>query len=369
MDGSAGLPPAPPPPEGGGGPSSPAVGRGAAKHRINLALQGGGTHGAFTWGVLERLLEEEWLEIAAVSGTSAGAINAAMLVQGIARGGRAGAVAALDSFWRNIAAKLTFSPLRNSPVERAIWGYDLSRSVAWQAFDATTRLLSPYQLNPTPWEFNPLRRALRQELDPAALAGGADGVRLYVSATNVRTGKARVFSREEVGVDQLLASACLPNLFKAVEIGEDAYWDGGYCGNPAVWPLYDKGGGPPDIVLVQVNPINRPEIPRTVSDIITRLNELSFNASLGYEMRAIEFVQRLVDGGLLDAPRYARLYVHLIEDEARMRRYGMATKYNGDWDFLATLKANGREAAGRWLREHGAKLGREDSVDLRARFL
>ncbi|WP_426957858.1 patatin-like phospholipase family protein [Muricoccus radiodurans] len=348
--------------------SAPAIATSTEPKRLNLALQGGGTHGAFTWGVLTRLLEDERIEVDAISGTSAGAINGAMLAQGIAEGGRAGAIAALDRFWREIATRLTFSPLRNTPPEKLLWGYDLSFSVAWQTFDAVTRMLSPYQFNPFPIEVNPLRRVLERVLDEARLRSDPRAPRLYVSATNVRTGKPRVFERHEVSRETLLASACLPNLFRAVEIDGEAYWDGGYLGNPALWPLYSSGG-PPDIVVVQVNPITREEIPKTVSDINTRLNEVTFNASLMYEMRAIEFVQRLVDQGALTPPRYQRLFVHLIEDEARMREFGMSTKYNGDWDFLCTLRDNGREAAERWLAENFEALGRRDTVDLRERFL
>jgi NTE family protein len=347
---------------------APTVMRPAERYRINLALQGGGTHGAFTWGVLSRLLEDETIEVEAISGTSAGAINGAMFAQGIALGGRAGAIAALDRFWRTIADRLAFSPLRNNPLEKAIWGPDLSRSVAWQAFDAVTRMLSPYQFNPFPVELNPLRRVLEEVLDLDVLCHHPEAPKLFVSATNVRNGKPRVFARHEVSRDALLASSALPNLFKAVEIEGEAYWDGGFLGNPALWPLYERGG-PPDVVLVQINPLSREEVPQTVSDINTRLNEIGFNASLMYEMRAIEFVQRLVDQGVLKPPRYQRLFIHLIEDEALMRRFGMSTKYNGDWDFLCTLHDFGRAAVDRWLATNRDALGRRDSVDLRARFL
>lgn len=359
--------------------SQPAVAR-ANTHRVNLALQGGGTHGAFTWGVLERLLEEERLEFDAVSGTSAGAINAAMFVQGLAEGGRDGARRLLDHFWRDIAARLAVSPLRSLPWEKAIWGHDLTWSVAYQTFETLTRVLSPYQINPFPVEYNPLRRAIEDLLDPELLRAKANGnggngnggapriPKLFVSATSVRTGKPRVFSREEIGVDTLLASACLPHIFKAVEIDGEPFWDGGYLGNPALWPLYEQGG-PPDIVLVQLNPIVREELPTKPSEIVNRLNEISFNASLMSEIRAIDFVQRLLDAGRLEQPRYRRLFLHVIEDEDRMRAFTLSTKFNGDWDFLSTLKQYGRDAADRWIAEHFDKLGRESSVDLRERFL
>jgi NTE family protein len=344
----------------------PAVARPTTR-RINLALQGGGTHGAFTWGVLERLLEDDRLEYDAVSGTSAGAVNAAVFVQGLCEGGRAGARAALERVWRDAATRLAVSPLQNTPMEKAIWGHDLTWSFAYQTFETLTRLLSPYQINPTPYEFNPLREVLAAAIDPSVMVPGK-GPKLYISATSVRTGKPRVFTREEVSVDVILASACLPQFMKAVEIDGEPFWDGGYLGNPALWPLYEQGGAP-DIVLVQLNPIVRDELPTRPTEIVNRLNEISFNASLMAEMRAIDFVQRLLDAGRLEQPRYRRLFLHCIEDEDRMREFKLSTKFNGDWEFLCTLKQYGREAADRWLSESFDKLGRESSVDLRARFL
>jgi NTE family protein len=348
-------------------PARPAVARPATTRRINLALQGGGTHGAFTWGVLDRLLEDERLEIEAVSGTSAGAVNAAVLVQGLCEGGRAGARAALDRLWRDAAARLAVSPLQNTPFEKAIWGHDLTWSFAYQAFETLTRVLSPYQLNPTPYDWNPLRAVLEETLDPVVLRAGK-GPKLFISATSVRTGKPRVFAREEVTVEVVLASACLPQFFKAVEIDGEPFWDGGYLGNPALWPLYEQGGAP-DLVLVQLNPTVRDELPTHPTDITNRLNEISFNASLMAEMRAIDFVQRLLDAGRLEQPRYRRLFLHVIEDEARMRQFKLSTKLNGEWSFLRTLHGFGREAAERWLAANFAKLGRESSVDIRERFL
>jgi NTE family protein len=275
----------------------------------------------------------------------------------------------LDRLWQTIGANYAFSPLRNSPLERMFWGPDLSHGLAWQAFDAMTRLFSPYQLNPFPNEMNPLRRVIETVLDLGTIQAHPEAPQLFVTATNVRSGKPRVFNRQELTRDVLLASACLPNLFRAVEIEGEAYWDGGFMGNPALWPLYEAAGGPPDILLVGINPLSRPEVPHSVQDINTRVNEIGFNASLMYEMRAIEFVQRLVDQGVLTPPRYQRLFVHLIEDEERMRRLGMSSKYNGDWGFLCGLREDGRAAASAWLAENRDALGQRDSVDLRARFL
>ncbi|HYF06738.1 MAG TPA: patatin-like phospholipase family protein [Acetobacteraceae bacterium] len=350
------------------GQPAPASERAPTRRKVSLALQGGGTHGAFTWGALERLLEDDRIEIDGVSGTSAGAINAAMLVQGLMQGGNPAAIETLHRFWHDIGARLSASPLRALPWERAIWGHDLTYSIAWQTFDTLTRMLSPYQLNPFPLEYNPLRRALEEAVDLDLLHAEGRTPRLFISATSVRTGKPRVFSRREVTVDVLLASACLPQIFKAVEIEGEPFWDGGYLGNPALWPLYEQGG-PPDIVIIQLNPIVREEMPTTPSDIMNRLNEITFNGSLMAEMRAIDFVQRLLDAGRLEQPRYRRLFLHVIEDEERMRGFKLSTKLNGDWGFLSTLRQYGREAADRWIAEHFGKLGRESSLDIRARYM
>lgn len=331
--------------------------------RVNLALQGGGTHGAFTWGALDRLLEDDRVEFDGLSGTSAGAINGAILALGLLENGRAGAKAALDRFWRSLGTAFAVSPLRAHPMEKALWGWDLTYSLAYNAFDTMTRVLSPYQLNPFSMEFNPLRKALDDSLDLARLREDKSAVRIFISATNVRTGKPKVFRRDEITVDALLASACLPNVFKAVEIDGEAYWDGGYLGNPALWPLYHERMAA-DIVLVQLNPLLRPELPTSTSDIMNRLNEISFNASLMSEMRAIDFVQRMLDAGRLEQPRYRRILLHSIEDEARMRAFKLSTKFNGEWDFLTTLRDYGRDAADRFLQESFDKVGRESTLDI-----
>jgi NTE family protein len=349
--------------EASGTVPAPAVAKPPAPKRINLALQGGGTHGAFTWGVLDRLLEDERLAIDGVSGASAGAINAAVLVQGLADGGREGATRALDRMWRDVAARLAVSPMRNTPFEKALWGYDLTYSVAYQAFETLTRVFSPYQFNPFPVEFNPLRQVLDDNLDWRRLRTDPKAVRLFISATNVRTGKPRVFNRAEVSTDVVLASACLPHVFRAVEIDGEAYWDGGYVGNPALWPLYYERGAP-DIVLVQINAIMRAELPTSATDIMNRLNEINFNASLMAEMRAIDFVQRLLDSGRLEQPRYRRIFLHVIEDEERMREFKLSTKLNGDWEFLQILRRYGREAADRFLAQHFDTLGKESTLDI-----
>jgi NTE family protein len=347
-------------------PASPAADaqRSVRAKRINLALQGGGTHGAFTWGALDRLLDDERVEFDGISGTSAGAINGAVLALGLIEGGREGAKKSLEAFWRSLGAAFSMSPLRATPLEKALWGWDLTNSWAWRTFETTTRMMSPYQLNPFPLEYNPLRRALEQSMDLERLRTAPTGPRMFLSATNVRTGRARVFRREEITVDVLLASACLPNIFKAVEIEGEHYWDGGYLGNPAIWPLYHERMAP-DIVVIQLNPLIRDEVPTSPSDIMNRLTEINFNAALMSEMRAIDFVQRMLDAGRLEQPRYRRIFLHAIEDEARMRQFKLSTKFNGEWDFLQTLRDYGREAADRFLREHFDTLGRDSTLDIR----
>jgi NTE family protein len=346
-------------------PASPAADaqRSVRTKRINLALQGGGTHGAFTWGALDRLLEDERVEFDGISGTSAGAINGAVLALGLIEGGREGAKKSLEAFWRSLGAAFSMSPLRATPIEKALWGWDLTNSWAWRTFETTTRMMSPYQLNPFPLEYNPLRRALEQSMDLRRLREEKIGPRMFLSATNVRTGRARVFRREEITVDVLLASACLPNIFKAVEIEGEHYWDGGYLGNPAIWPLYHERMAA-DIVVIQLNPLIRDEVPTSPSDIMNRLTEINFNAALMSEMRAIDFVQRMLDAGRLEQPRYRRIFLHAIEDEERMRAFKLSTKFNGEWDFLQTLRDYGREAADRFLREHFDTLGRDSTLDI-----
>src|SRR5690349_14419574 len=257
---------------------------------INLALQGGGAHGAFTWGVLDRLLEDERLAIDGISACSAGAMNAAVLAYGYAVGGREGARDSLAGFWRRISEAALTSPLQPSPLDRVLGDHSLRHSPAFVAFDMLTRLFSPYDYNPL--GLNPLRDVLRRCVDFEVLAKAACPIKVFLSATNVRTGKVRVFERREVTVDAVLASACLPFLFQAVEIDGEAYWDGGYMGNPALFPLiYNCESA--DILVVHINPLERADVPRSATDIMNRINEISFNSSLMREMRAIAFVSRL----------------------------------------------------------------------------
>jgi NTE family protein len=333
--------------------------------RINLALQGGGAHGAFAWGVLDRLLEEEALEIEGISATSAGAMNAVVLAHGLTGGGRAGAREALRSFWKRIARVAQMSPLQPSPWDRLMHNHGLTNSPAFLWLDLLSRLSSPYQFNR--WNYNPLGDVLRSSVDFDRLRRSS-AVKLFLSATNVRTCKVRVFECADISADAVLASACLPFLFQAVEIDGEHYWDGGYMGNPAIFPLI-YGCKSEDVVVVHINPINRPDVPETATEIMNRINEISFNSSLMREMRAIAFVGRLIDEGKLVDPEMKRMRMHAIDAEDVMQALGVASKLNADWEFLTHLHDIGRRRAEAWLEASFDRLGVEGTVDLRARYV
>ncbi|MBM3489249.1 MAG: patatin-like phospholipase family protein [Alphaproteobacteria bacterium] len=333
--------------------------------RVNLALQGGSAHGAFTWGVLDRLLADERLEIQGISGTSAGAMNAAVLAAGATHAGRAGARQALEAFWRRISQAQPFNLLSPPPWERAVNGWNADHLPQFLLLDLISRVFSPYQLNPA--NRNPLRKVLGQSIDFECLREHP-AVKLFISATNVRTGKVRVFKERELSIDALLASACLPFLFQSVMIDGDPYWDGGYMGNPSIFPLI-YGAESEDVIVVQVNPLQREETPTTAREIMDRVNEISFNSSLMREMRAIAFVSHLLEAERLDVDRYKRMRVHWIDSEQEMNKLGYASKLNADWGFLTHLKEIGRQAAERWLAANYAGIGQHSTVDIKAKFL
>jgi len=336
--------------------------------RINLALQGGGAHGAFTWGVLDALLEDGRIEFEGLSGTSAGAMNAAVLADGLLRGGIDGAREALDGFWGDVAASgLLFSPTRPTlPLPPAFEGW--ARSLGFAAFETWTRLLSPYQFNP--FDFNPLREVLGRRIDFEALrAPGC--LKLFVGATAVRSGRVKVFGNDEMSVDALLASTCLPQLFQAVEIDGEPYWDGGYMGNPVLFPLFYETASP-DILVVHINPIVREQTPRSPMEIANRVNEISFNASLMREMRAVAFVAKLKDEGWLKPEfeqRLKRIHLHAIRADALMATLDVSSKLSPDRRFLLGLRDSGRQVAREWLEANFEALGVRDSVDVRGEYL
>jgi len=336
---------------------------------VNLALQGGGAHGAFAWGVLDRLLEDDRLACDAISATSAGAMNAVAMAIGVSRGGRDGGREKLEEFWREISrAGRIYSPVRPMPWERWVavnhWRNEFSPS--FHAFQAVTHLFSPYELNP--FDFNPLRDVLTKVVDFERLNVCRIATRLFISATNVRTGKIKVFENAQLTPDVVLASACLPYLFKAVEIDGEAYWDGGFMGNPAIYPLIYRGASD-DVVVIHINPLVRKKVPQTAPEIFERINEISFNSSLMREMRAIAFVSRLVDDDAVDDKRYRKMHVHAIRADEEMEHHGVATKFSPDWGFLTHLRDAGRAAATQWLDEHFDDVGRRTTIDLAGTYL
>ena len=298
---------------------------------VDLALQGGGSHGAFTWGVLDRLLEEPWIKIEAISGTSAGAMNAAVLVDGWSRGGADGARAALDTYWRRVSRAAAFSPLQRSPLERLTGRWTLDASPAYLAIDLMSRVFSPYDLNPM--GFNPLRQILAQSIDFERLT--ASPIRLFITATNVHTGRGRIFRNSQITPDVLLASACLPTMFQAVEIDGEAYWDGGFAGNPTITPLVRESDAH-DTILVQINPRERLNTPRTAGDILDRLNEISFNSPLMKELRVIALLRQAADPGQGEGARWAGMRTHRIMTD-KLAEFGASSKLNAEWEFLVML--------------------------------
>ena len=335
---------------------------------INLALQGGGSHGALTWGVLDRILEDERLQIAEISGTSAGAMNAIVLADGYERGGRDGARAALEAFWRAISEAAMFSPLQRSPLDRMLGRYSLDHSPAFLMAEGLSRVFSPYQLNPL--GLNPLRDVLEAQVDFDNV-NRCRAIAVHVTATHVRTGRARIFSRGEVTLDSVMASACLPQLYPAVIIDGEAYWDGGYSANPALMPLVASPASP-DIVVVQINPIVRHSEPVSAREIINRVNEISFNTALIKELRAIALMQQMLDAKAgkvgLDLGAAARTFVHLIHTDTEVQDLAASSKMNAEWSYLRMLFDRGRNWAESWLDLHFAKIGQASSFDLEAFF-
>ena len=325
---------------------------------VDFALQGGGAHGAFTWGALDRLLEEPWLRIDGISGTSAGAMNAAVLVGGHAKGGADGARAALENFWRRVSNAALLSPLRRTPLDILLGRWTLDHSPVFLAMDLMARVFSPYDLGPG--GTNPLRDILAESVDFARLAQAS--IKLFITATNVRTGRGRVFRNDEITPDVLLASACLPTLFQAIEIDGEGYWDGGYSGNPTITPLVRECNSK-DTVLVQINPVERPGLPRSARDILNRLNEVSFNAVLLKELRMIALLRQVAQPDNSENAKWADMRIHRISSDL-MVELGYSSKLNAEWEFLCMLRDEGRRAGDAFLTAHHEDLGRRSTFDL-----
>ena len=325
------------------------------KRRIALALQGGGSHGAFTWGVLDRLLEEPSFEIVGISGTSAGAMNAGLLADGLRRGGASQARHALRKYWEDVGRLPGYASLWPLGPQHT-WHLDENPAFRWA--DMLTRIWSPYQINPS--NYNPLRKLL-ERIDFEALRHDPRAPRVFICATNVRTGLRRVFHNAELSPEVLLASACVPQLYQAIQIGEDFYWDGGYTGNPALAPLY-LATSATDLIVVGINPIERTTVPRTARAIIDRVDEISFNSTFMLELGAIAFIENLVKSVAVQAP-VRLLHAHGIGDEA-LGSFGASSKMNNDWGFPQHLHELGSRAADRWLAENLTEVGKRSTVDL-----
>jgi NTE family protein len=333
---------------------------------INLALQGGGAHGAFTWGVLDRLLDDERIRFDGISATSAGAMNATALAAGMAAGGHEGAKKSLAELWHRISHAAMTNSLQPTLLERLFGNHSMAQSAGFVFFELMTRLFSPYEFNPL--NRNPLRQVLLDSIDFDALSPTTCPIKVYLAATNVRTGKIKVFDNSEIGVDAVLASACLPFLFQAVEIDREAYWDGGYAGNPPIFPLiYNCSSS--DVVIVQLSPMRREELPHSSLEILNRVNEISFNSSLLREMRAIRFVTRLIDDGTVVDGSLRRMRIHTIAADDVISKLSVASKLDADWEFLTSLRDTGRERAEQWLDAHFDRIGVESTVDLQAVYM
>ena len=331
---------------------------------VNLALQGGGAHGAFTWGVLDRLLEDDRLSIEAISGTSAGAMNAVVMADGIMRDGVDGARTGLARFWKAVSEAAHLSPLQRSPIDIFMGNWSLDTSPTFLFFDLLSRVASPYETNPL--NINPLKELVEEFVD-FDLVRGCDRMKVFVSATNVETGRVKVFDCHQLTSDMVMASACLPLMFQAVEIDGVPYWDGGFMGNPVLFPFFNACASN-DVVIVQINPITRPGVPKTAREILNRMNEISFNSSLLREFRAINFVDRLLEDGKLDPDRYCHILVHRIEAEDALKPLGASSKLNAEWAFLRHLFDIGHRTADDWLAENFDDLGQRSTVDIQAMF-
>lgn len=335
---------------------------------VNLGLQGGGAHGAFAWGVLDKLLEDGRLRVEGICATSAGTMNACALAYGDLLGGPERAREKLHDFWWQVhRAAQFYSPVQRLPWEKQL-SWNMDASIAFFLFDSLTRIWSPYQLNP--FDINPLRDVLEKTIDFEALRTCTQ-TKLFISATSVRTGKVKVFPTSQVSLDVAMASACLPFLFKAVTIDGEDYWDGGYMGNPVLFPLFYETESR-DVVVVHINPMERDETPRTAPDIMNRVNEISFNSSLLKEMRAIAFVKRLLENDMLrDEYRsdFKNVLLHSVRADEALCDLSVASKFDSDWDFLVMLRDRGRETMAAWLEQNHRHIGARDTVNLSGAFL
>ncbi|MET0868779.1 MAG: patatin-like phospholipase family protein [Pseudorhodoplanes sp.] len=339
-------------------PQATSQNTGRAPVLVDLALQGGGSHGAFSWGVLDRLLQEPWLKIEGVSGTSAGAMNAAVLADGYAAGGAEGARTALATYWRHVSDAARYSPFRRSPMDKFLGRWSLDFSPMFVFMDILSRVYSPYDLNPR--GLNVLAPILDKEIDFERLRKSP--IKVFITATNVRTGRPRIFRNHEITPEVLMASACLPTMFQAVEIDGEHYWDGGYSGNPTMAPLVNELESD-DTILIPINPVERAGPPKTAHDILNRLNEVSFNAVLIKELKMMALLRRVADTATGEGAQWARMRVHIVPNRT-MATLAASSKLNAEWDFLCMLQEEGRKAAEEFLLKHADDIGKQSTLDI-----
>lgn len=339
---------------------------GSGQKPIAVALQGGGSHGAFSWGVMDRLLEDGRFKIEGVTGTSAGGMNAVAVAQGLMKGNQQTAREELRKFWQEISNVGKHSSLNNrGPIDKMLGKYTMYNSPGFLMFDLLSRMFSPYELNPMGTD--PLRDTITKCFDFDYLRKNTD-VKVYLCATHVYTGRLKVFGNADLKPEALLATACLPTIHNAVKVDGEYYWDGGFIGNPVFFPLI-YNCETPDIVLVQLNPTVREHLPTSSREIADRLNEITNNASVVREMRAISFISDLIDKGLLDKNKVKRVHMHLIEDESVFQDLGWSSKLNTEWEFLTHLFEKGRAAADKWIKENYDNVGKKTTAPMREHFV
>lgn len=337
-------------------------GRTESTKKICLALQGGGAYGAYTWGILDKFLEDMRLEIDAISATSAGSVNAVALAYGMCKGGREGAREALYDFWHTLGVYWnSFSPTYQTPFE-ILLGIDITSQASFLIFDTLSRTISPYHLNPT--NYNLLRELLIDKIDFEVL-NNTTKIKLFLCATNVKTGKLKIFENHHISIDSVMASSCLPHLYQAVEIDNEFYWDGGFLGNPAIFPLI-YNSKVDDIIIVNTNPVIRDTLPISSAEIASRTNEVSFNSSLMRELRAISFITKLLDDGWIKEEFRSKIdkkFIHIVRSDEILKHFNHAKKYNLHWDFLTHLRDLGRKSAEDWLEKNFHKIGKESTIN------
>ncbi len=336
-----------------------------AKKRVAIACQGGGSHGAFTWGVLDKLLEDGRFEIEGMTGTSAGGMNAVATAQGLAKGGNEEARATLKLFWDRVSESGKNSSLNNrGPIDKKMNNWTMYNTPGFVMFEFLSRMFSPYELNPM--KTDPLRDVIKETFDFEFLRN-QNVCKVFLCATHVFTGKLTVFKTEELKLECLLATACLPTIHSAVQVDGEYYWDGGFIGNPVMFPLiYDCETS--DVILIQLNPTIRNKLPTSAREIGDRLNEITNNASVVREIRAMHLISQLQDEGVIPLDRMKRVHLHLIEDESTFQELGWGSKLNTEPEFFSHLFERGRDAADAWIKENYANIGKKTTAPIRAHF-